>query len=115
MRIQRMSSMVKLATIKIPLSLKQEIEYYLTKNKDYDNFSDFVISNLKHGVQDLIHGTLKKEEHSFRCRHSDPKTTRRVYKILEDTHEYFLCDKCRIDPVFEGYELEDKIKWGDFV
>ena len=110
-----MSSMVKLATIKIPLSLKQEIEYYLTKNKDYNNFSDFVISNLKHGVQDLIHGTLKKEEHSFRCRHSDPKTARRVYKILEDTHEYFLCDKCRIDPVFEGYELEDKIKWGDFV
>ena len=110
-----MSSMVKLATIKIPLSLKQEIEYYLTKNKDYDNFSDFVISHLKHGVQDLIHGTLKKEEHSFRCRHSDPKTARRVYKILEDTHEYFLCDKCRNDPVFEGYELEDKIKWGDFV
>lgn len=104
----------KLTTINIPTLLKKEIEYYLNKTKRFKDFEDFLDFHLNHGLYDEILQSMKKEKKSNRCGDMNPKTVRRVYKILDEKEEFFICDEHKKESAFDKYESEESIQWGDW-
>ena len=109
-----MKKLQKTVDVKIPAILKEEIEYYISQNKTFANFEELLIYYLNQGLQSEILGTMSRLERSYRCRDLNPKTVRRVYDTLREKSEFFLCDECKSDPVFDKYESEEKIRWGNW-
>ena len=103
--------MADFATVKIPTSLKEEIQYYRKKNKAIEPFNKFVIAQLEDGLQDQILKSMAKLEHSYRCKDANPKTKRLVFTVVGKTSEYFVCDKCAKRPEFGNMDSEEDIVW----
>ncbi len=106
--------MTNFTTIKIPLSLKEEIQYYRKKNHSKGSFNKFVISELEDSLQNEILHSVSKLEHSYRCKDGNPKTKRLTFTVMNQTDEYFLCENCVKEPEFRNVDSEETVKWGDF-
>lgn len=101
-------------TIKIPSSLKEEIQYYRKKNNTKESFNKFVIIQLEDALQNQILKSMAKLEHAYRCKDTNLKTKRLTFTVMNKTSEYFVCDECAKLHIFQNWESEEKVKWGDF-
>lgn len=106
--------MIKHITIKIPKSLKDEIQYYRKKNNVKASFSKFVTSQLEEALQNEILKSMARMEQSYRCRDDNPKTKRLTFTVMEKTSEYFVCDECASRPEFQNMDSTENVKWGDY-
>ncbi len=106
--------MTDFVTIKIPSSLKEEIQYYRKKNESKGTFNKFVIDELEDALQNQILKSVSGLDNAFRCKDSEPKTKRHTFTVMEKTHEYFICEKCAKLPIFQNMDSEETVVWGDF-
>lgn len=106
--------MANFATVKIPASLKEEIQYYRKKNNAKNSFNKFVIAQLEDALQGQILKLMSTLEYSYRCKDNNTKTKRLVFTIMGKTEEYFVCEKCAKLPAFQKMDSEESVVWGDF-
>ncbi len=106
--------MVKFTTVKIPIPLKEEIQYYRKKNSAKDSFNKFVIAQLEDALQDQILQSMARLEHSYMCKDTNLKTKRLTFTVMGKTSEYFVCEECAKLPAFQNMDSEEIVKWGDF-
>jgi hypothetical protein len=102
------------ATIKIPVSLKEEIQYYRKKNHAKDPFNKFVIAQLEDALQEQILKSMARLERSYMCKDANPKTRRLTFTVVGKTSEYFVCEECAKLHIFQNMDSEETVKWGDF-
>lgn len=106
--------MVDVTTIKIPSSLKEEIQYYRKKNSAKDSFNKFVIAQLEDALQDQILQSMARLEHSYMCKDANLKIRRLTFTVMGKISEYFVCEECAKLPAFQNMDSEETVKWGDF-
>lgn len=106
--------MTDFTTIRIPSSLKEEIQYYRKKNNAKESFNKFAIIQLEDALQNQILKSMAKLEYSYRCKDANLKTKRLTFTVMNKTSECFVCDECAKLPAFQNGESEEQIKWGDF-
>ncbi len=106
--------LAEFTTIKIPSSLKEEIQYYRKKNSAKDSFNKFVIAELEDALQDQILQSMARLEHSYMCKDPNLKTRRLTFTVMGKTSEYFVCEECAKLPAFQNMDSEEIVKWGDF-
>lgn len=106
--------MAGFTTIKIPSSLKEEIQHYRKKNRSSGTFNKFVIAELEDALQNQILKSVSKLEHSYRCRDANPKTKRLTFTVVGKTDEYFVCEECSKQSEFHNMDSEETVQWGDF-
>ena len=107
-------SLANFTTIKIPSSIKEEIQYYRKKNSEKDSFNKFVIAHLEDALQDQILKSIARLEHSYMCKDSNLKTKRLTFLVMNQTSEYFVCEECAKLHIFQNMDSEESVKWGDF-
>ena len=107
-------SLVDFTTIKIPSSLKEEIQYYRKKNSVKDSFNKFVIAELEDALQDQILQSMARLEHSYMCKDTNLKIKRLTFTVMGKTSEYFVCEECTKLHIFQNMDSEETVKWGDF-
>lgn len=106
--------MTDFTTVKIPSSLKEEIQYYRKKNNAKDSFNKFVIAQLEDALQDEILKSMARLERSYMCKDSNLKTKRCTFTVMGKTDEYFICEECAKLHIFQNMDSEETVKWGDF-
>ena len=103
-----------IVTIKVPSSLKEEIQYYRKKNNAKDPFNKFVIIQLEDALQDQILKSMARLERSYMCKDSNLKTKRLTFLVMNQTSEYFVCEECAKRREFQNMDSEETVQWGDF-
>lgn len=92
-------------------NLKNDVEIYLKRNNSRLDFDEFVLEQVKLGLNKEIHKTKRSLKESILCPDSNPKSTRLVFD-MSHKFEYFLCNSCSKDHKYDSPTTEESIEWG---